>query len=449
MMRMRSWLFLTFSISSAAFGLKISEIPSLVKTGNEEVRAAEKDVEAAAQGIKSARSRHYPSLSIKSTLIHLGDEIKLQPPSKTFDLPGGGILAVTLPPIEINKQDFYFSRAVVTLPIFAGGRISAGVDAAKAQREEARFTLTKIEEDKLEEALTRYFNVQLARRALDTLLKMKENLDRIQSISEKLVKAGLGPKFSILQVKVAQADLVSRIAEAQGKSALADLAFKNSTGKPSASVVTYETPLKKLGAPARIDTFKTSALQNRKEFKILSAKDEQVQALKALHEGEMLPTLYAVGSHNILSNNLTVLEPQWAVGVVLEIPLTTVFSALPERERAVKLQEKVEILRNRAQQEIPLQIEKIYTEVQATDHAHQAIEESLGLAKEALRLAEVRFKNGDGSALEVLRTATDLEKAEIRELQLAEEFNRKLIELYHAAGELDRYIDSYEKGKNI
>lgn len=434
---------LFFSFTGPCFGLALSEIPALIKGSNEEVQAALKDREAAEHGVWSARARHLPSLSLKGSYIHLGSDIQLRVPSQTFPV-GGFNVTVDLPPVTLQKQDFFLGNAVATWPLFVGGRFSAGVDAAKAQVQEAEASHSKVTEEKIQEAVQRYFSVQMAREILSILSRLKEDLDRIRGISESLVRTGLGAKFSILQIKVAQADLQARIAEASGKAQLADLAFKTSTGRDSVSTIAYDTPLVKAAMPAKVDTFKVQALQKRKEFSILKAKSEQVDALKAVHVGEMLPSVVAVGSRNLISQNLPLLQPHWAVGVMVEVPLTSFTTSLPERARAVKLAEKVEILTTRAKQEIPLQIEKIYAELTAADAAYQALQESIALAKEALRLAEVRFKNGDGSGIEILRAATDYEQVQIKHVRAIEEFDRKLIELHAAAGEISQFFPAYE-----
>ena len=98
------------------------------------------------------------------------------------------------------------------------------------------------------------------------------------------------------------------------------------------------------------------------------------------------------------------------VGVLLNIPLTGLFQSVSSRE-AYRLEEKVAITRSRAELEIPLLIEKTYAELRALGLSYHAMEEGADLAKEGLRLAEVRFKSGDGSALEVLKSTTDWEKS--------------------------------------
>ena len=45
--------------------------------------------------------------------------------------------------------------------------------------------------------------------------------------------------------------------------------------------------------------------------------------------------------------------------------------------------------------------------------------------------------------LEVLRASTDWETAQIKLAQITEEFNRKLLELYGAAGDVRPFVDLY------
>lgn len=431
----------------SAGAITLTDIPPLIRSQNDEVLAARKDSEAAEEGIGIARARFFPQVASRTYFVHLGSATTINVPTQNFPLGNLATISVDLPPVSLDKQDILLSSLILKMPLFAGGRIVSAYQGAKAQAEEAKSSHHKAIEDKTNEALQRYFSYQLAEGALNILSEMKGNLARIRGISESLVRTGLGAKFSTLQIKVAEADLSSRISEAQGKMTLADLAFKTSIGSESNKVVAYESGLKKLPMPAKVDPFKLQALDKRSEMAILKSKSEQVDALKAVRTGQMLPQLSALGAYRVGSNlGNSVETPNWAVGLVLEIPLTGFISSIPEREQAVRLAEKVEILTAKARQEIPLQIEKIFSEVAASDAAYTANQEALDMAKEALRLAEVRLKNGDGSAVEILRATTDLEKAEIRKLQLTEEYNRHLIELYWAGGNINGYLDAYRAG---
>lgn len=429
-------------LASGASALTLSEVVPLVQGKNEEVRAAAKDEEAAAAGVRAAWARLLPAVDVRANYVHLGSDIQLQVPTQTFNV-GMNSVSLTLPPVDLQKRDVFLSSLVVTWPLFTGGRIRAGIEAARGARDESQASRDKVTEDKLRDALVRYFGVQLARRSTEVLEKMKANLDRIRGIAEALVKSGLGAKFQTLQIQVAQAELESRLAEARGKASLADIAFKASTAQPTEETIAYDSPLRKLPLPPSPDPFVRAATEKRPEFAMLRAKHRQVEALRAAKTGEMMPTLAAVGAVQLATHNSPLLQPQWAVGLLLDVPLTAWVGGLAERDRAMHLEEKVDLLEARAKRDVPLEVQKLYVETTAADASYRALESSEAMAAEALRLAEVRLKNGDGSALEVLRATTDYEKAQVQRQVLLEEFNRKLVELHAAAGNVRAYVEAY------
>lgn len=448
----KKWVESVVSVSLVLFGglpasclaMAISDIPAVIAGHNHDVRAAELDVEAAESYIQAARAKHYPSLEIRGAYVHLGEEIQFQLPAQTI---GGSIASVTftLPPIDIHKQDFLMSSLIVKMPIFVGGRIVALTSAREAQRDEAEANRRKASEEKIQEGLQRYFGVQLARQVTRALTDMQVNLERIHQISKSLVTSGLGTKYAVLQVEVAQAELGSRLAEAKGKAEIAELAFKSTIGKAALDEVTFDTPLVKVPMPEKSDEFRLQAVHKRHEFDLLKSKQEQAGALKRVATGAMLPAIYAVGGYQLGGVNLTVRNPRWAVGVVVDVPLTGFLEGLPERAAAASLEQKAEVIREKANADIPLQVEKTYVEARALDAAYLATEQAVSVAREALRLAEIRFKNGTGSALEVLQSVTELEKIEIRRSQLGEEYNRRLIDLFFVSGEVAQFIPAYEK----
>jgi len=265
----------------------------------------------------------------------------------------------------------------------------------------------------------------------------------LEEVANTLVKSGMAAKFSTLQIQVAQAELRAKLEDAQNKERLAILAFQTTTGMDASKPVVVESPLRQLALKLGLDRFKIQALQKRREFSILKSKESQVQALKDSETGKMLPTVYAFGKRELLPDQLTQLQPLWAVGVGVDIPLTAGLSQFPERFRAAELAQKVESTRQKAMHEIPLQVESLYAGCQANERALLALGEGQSMANEALRLAEIRLKAGQGSSVEVLKASTDVETMQIKRLLLLEEYNRRLIELYVAAGGLDDYFEAY------
>lgn len=434
--------------TKSGFALTIQEVSVNVRNSNRDIAAAQKDVEAAEHGKSSVYAKYFPTIELKNTFTRLNKDVVIDIPPQRIerDFLGGRLsvgIEVDPPPVKVQDRDIPNSHLLLTQPIYAGGRITAANDAAAAAIDESKALVQKTADDRILEALTRYFQVSLAESSLKILSEMSGHMNRLLTIAEALVQKGITAKFSTMQIKVAQAELNARLAELNAKRELARLALQTSMSMQSSHHVTIETPLQFMPLDNGLDKFKTQALQVRQEFKILDAKDRQVEALQSAETGKMLPTVYAFGKKELITDRLTALQPEWAIGVGIDIPLTSGISQIPERRKAAAMRQKVEILKSKALNEIPLQVEAIYAQVIGAKGSLEALNEGLTAASESLRLAESRFNVGNASALEVLKSLTDLESVKIKQVLATEEYNRRLMELYHAAGGVNDYIDSY------
>lgn len=428
----------------AALDITLEEIPNLIEQQNLDVKVAESEVSVAESETRLAYGRMLPQISLKGSYVRLPEELTLQIPSHTAT---GNLVTITIdpPPILIQTEDLMTSRLQAMQPLYTGGRISAGIQSANAKKSEAEARWRLARAERTVEAMTRYMQRQLATQVSQVLAEVVSNLERLVAVAESLVRHGAAAKLASLQIRVAKAEAESKLTEARGKANLADLAFKNSISMAGQDIK-YESPLVKMpmNLPAN-SVLTAAALKNRDEFKIIAAKHEQVDALKTASIGEALPTVFAFGAVQVASSRQPVLEPKWAVGVGIDIPLSGWVSALEERKKAAALAAKVQLLARKANEEIPLQVEKLLSEIRSLDANFRVIDESANLAKEALRVAEIRFKSGDNSSVELIRSQSEYERVLIQRMQLTEEFNRKLLEVYSATGNLSSFIKQYRQ----
>jgi outer membrane protein TolC len=132
-----SAIFVLLINGQRGFSVGITEIPQMVKSRNHDVKATATEVEMAEQEIKVARARYLPNIELKSTYTRLDKDVVLDLPNHHVErqILNGSVtigLDVDPPPVEIQKKDIMMSNLVLTQPIFTGGRISAGMDAAEA-----------------------------------------------------------------------------------------------------------------------------------------------------------------------------------------------------------------------------------------------------------------------------------------------------------------------------
>jgi len=193
-----------FVFSIKTFAITVDQIPALVKQSNQDVHAANTDVAAAKEEERVALSRYFPKIEVKNAYTHLDHDIVLDIPPQRIekDFLGGDLkvgIDVDPPPITVQKQDFFTSQLVVTQPLYAGGRIGAGMDAATAQHKEAELSYKHTYDEKLVEALTRYFQAKVAAGVLEVLKEVRADLDRLHAIAEAAIKTGAVSKFRFIK----------------------------------------------------------------------------------------------------------------------------------------------------------------------------------------------------------------------------------------------------------
>ena len=441
-------LHLTFVQAEVSRKLSVFDIPKLISAYNRPLEQAKLDTEIAEHEKSIAFSRYLPSLDFSSTFTHLNDpiEIDIAPQTISRDI-FGGLLNVAIdvdpPAFRIQDQDYWNTNLTLKMPFYAGGRISAGYDAANARIEETEALYQKTRDDQITEALIRYFQVLAASEVKVTLLDLKQNLLQLKKISETLVQTGVLPRFSLYQIEVALADIQAKVEEAQSKESLTQFALKSVLAIPHSQPIQLTSAMIALPLPKDLDAMMAQANHKRLEYQVLEAKAKQVDAQKAAKTGEMLPTVFGFGRYEIYQEQLTALQPEWAVGVGVNLPLLAAFSQLPERYKAEKTALKIEAARMQALSDIPLQVESFYSECASAHAELTSIREGLNASKEALRLATIRYKAGKGSSMEIISAANDLEKMNINQTKTLEKFNQNLIRLYWSTGNVIDYLENY------
>jgi outer membrane protein TolC len=332
--------------SSSLYGITVDNLGTYVRSNNAEVRSSQKEIEATGYGVDAAKARYYPSLELKNRFTHLKEDITIE--LGTFNLPlgGGRVMPLTPPPIGVQNQEFKSSAFQLTQPIYAGGQIAAGVDIAKAAEEEAKFGASKQYEEQLALAYERYFQVVQAMESRKILQKMGEQLDRLYKIGESLVSSGSAPKLSLMKIDVTREELKSRQKEAENKEMLARLALRSVLSASDEEIAKIESPLRLVRTSRSESELKEMALSKRSEWGILDAKRKRIDGAKRFQTGGMKPKLYAFGRYEMIPEDQTMLEPRWAVGVGLDIPLTAALTQMPERAKLSAMQDQIERIQN-------------------------------------------------------------------------------------------------------
>ena len=129
MMKIRYYVFVIAGILTAygvsARELTLEEALRLAESHSYQIKASQARTEAFRDGLSAAVSERFPTLSVTGVASYRDEVAQLE-----MELPFGDVLRR-----DIGLKENYQADFRLNFPLFTGGRISGGIDLARASRE--------------------------------------------------------------------------------------------------------------------------------------------------------------------------------------------------------------------------------------------------------------------------------------------------------------------------
>lgn len=265
-----------------------------------------------------------------------------------------------------------------------------------------------------------YFNCLLQEQLIhvteETLKRRRAVRDQIESLYRHQLKSKVD--LDLIRVETSNAELALIRAQNDFKSNVATL--NNAMGIQGLEAYDLQRIEFSVSPPPDIEALVTDGLQNRPELiggrDKIEATDELLKAVKALHFG----SVSAVGSIGVtkywdahdsgIHDNQV--APFWGLGATARLPLFTGFKIRNQIAEASHLRGEAEYDLQDVANEVVLQIIRAYL-TQTTNAEQIALEEQrVEYAKEALNLAQERYRIGLSPIIDVIRATAVAFEAE-------------------------------------
>jgi outer membrane protein len=357
--------------------------------------AATSDVEGARAGEQAARGARWPSLDASAGYTRLNA-------SPALDVATPGFLFRSGP---IFKDDQFVSGAVqVKLPLYTGGQISAGIDAAHqalvgaSEDQQSAVAALKLE---VAEA---YVGVLRARRALGAAQSRVASLGAHADDVAQMAARELVPRTDLLAAQVARANAEQDRVHAANSVQIAQAMYNRRLGEPLGREPELE---QRIAADAflavtALETLVQRALGSRSELKALSARAETLVSQAHAEAGKALPQLALVGGYTHLDNQILDRQDFSTVGVGFTWNL---FDGGQARHRAAALQSasraaqsRLEDLRSR----VELEVRQAWLDVHEARARLESSGEAVSQAQENLRSSRELYSVGLSTNTQVL-----------------------------------------------
>ncbi len=364
----------------------------------------------------------------------------------------------------VNQKETYDLQLLARQPLYLGGLIRTALDAAAVftylKQQELRLTIQNVNL----EVRQKYIQAQLARQLVEVAVQARRDAQKLLADTETKLRLGSATRFEVLRAEVRlnamEADLIRRENESQ----ISLTRLLNVMGISQKSQINLADPLEYQSIPADADQCLSLAILKRPdllmgEANIRLAKDN-VEAEKAGNRPKVyLQGLYQrsypgysasfndffAGSDDTndpdTTNDATagsLGDKEWERtmngGLVVEWAVFDGFATAGRVAVAKAQLRQEEVLLRKAEEQVQLEVTQALLRLNNSEKFVESQSGTVTNAQEALRLAQVGFREGTITSLDVIAAELALSQARSDYLQAVHDYELSKLILNAAIG---------------
>jgi OMF family outer membrane factor len=404
--------------------ITLEQALELARRNNRELQVTLLQLERSRAALRESQAALYPSVDINA------DVTRSQSASSQLEDELNGRAGI--PSNRDEPGTGFTGQAQLTYNLYTSGQRRAAIKEAE---EQVRFNELDVERQSEEIRLnvsTDYFDLQERDEQVRIAQSSVANAQASLRDAEALERAGVGTRFDVLRSQVnlanAQQDLTNAISLQQ--IARRQLAARLSL--PQTATISAADPVQLTGLWNKsLEESIVLAFQNRPELQQQIAQrniseQQRRQALSSLG-----PQVSFIANYNLLDqfDDSVSVTDGYSVGVRASLNL---FDGGAARARAAQARTNVRIAETQfgeQRNQIRFQVEQAFATLRSNLENVQTANAAVEQAREALRLARLRFQAGVGTQTDVINSENDLTRAEGNRVTAILEYNRALARL--------------------
>ena len=433
------------SLLRAQTPLSFRDALAAVRQHNQQLRAAEAQVDRSRAARAAERGLYFPSVSASGLYAHMNDRLFV-------DLNGLRPLlsslnpAVPIPPLQatVLRNDPYKASLTARWTVFAGGGILAANRAAQAGVVAAEQERRGTEQGVTTELVDRYFKRRLAADVLEVRRQALETFTRHLDDARRLKAAGQIARTDELRAEVAHAEADRELKKAGRDVDLASVALRSTLGNEVEAMPT--TPLALITGVEPRTTFAAAGESGNATIGRLAALREQARQGVRAARAELMPSISVFGTHELFEGRLnSTTDPKWIVGVGARWELFDGFGRVNRLRSARHLEEAVGFEHQQAKDEVATLVQQRYDEYESALEQYQSLETTVALAQESLRSERKAYEAAVGTSLDVIDAELSLSRAQVDRLTALYDLDLALARLLEASGQSDRFLEYLDR----
>lgn len=419
-----------------------AEALTLATKRNITLQSSRLDVEKARTDKRVNLAKFFPTINLtgqygytlKKQVVYFGSEGGSSNPMAAL-MPSDGI--------EMGQRHNLSGAITASMPLYSP-QLWASLEVDKASVENALEKVRASEVNLRSEVRKAYLGVLLARAGYEVLKASQQQLERSSKDIKLKYDNGLVAEYDLIRIESQAKNLIPNVLQAEQQLRLAKMKLLVLLD------YTPETPLelsesledyrKQVEAEA-LDNATTLDLSQNTTLRSLDLSEKTLLAGLKVKQREYLPTLglsfnyaYNFASDYFRLNNSRRWSPGSTIGLALNIPLYSGGSTKYGIKSLELQREQLRLQKLNVERQLDLQATNAVQQREQALQQYFASREGERLAQKSLDIAQVRYKSGNGTVLELNDAELALRQAQLNLSQAVYNYMIALYELHTIQG---------------
>lgn len=336
--------------------------------------------------------------------------------------------------MKVQDDVFFNARLTAIWPLFTGFKRTAAYDAAKENVNARKAAFDMAQNTVLMDVATKYFTLRLAEELTVMRENTKKNLEEHLERSKKLEEGGQISKAERLRAEVALAEAENALEDSYRDQSLARMALASLLHTDTS--LTAITPVMAPEQTPSMEEFKQLALDKHPGLRQLRTERKRSQDAVSAARGDYYPMVALFAYKELYTRDLTILEPEWAVGAKLQWDLFKGGETRSKVTNAKAMDRSLASMEEQTMDNIGLLVEKRWREKEHAQSRLQSLKKTRELAEEAHRSQTLAYEAGLATGLDVVDAELALSRLQVADLKAHYDAVIAWLGLLEASGEV-------------
>jgi len=408
--------------------ISLEEAIQLALRNNLTIQSAMLDVERQAEVVREAQAAWWPQLDLSSDYVWSDSASSRISIRRQEEILGSRSALQTDSTATSFNTELRLSYSVLT-----SGRRDGRIRSAQERLRLLELEVERQTENVRLSVTEAYYELQQTDQNVIIAQSAVDNSQKSLEDARALERAGVGTQFDVLRSEVQLANDQQQLRQAQSDQQVARRSLAQVLNLSQRVDIQARDPVKIAGVwEISLEETIVLAFRSRAELEQQLAQREISRQDARVARSEMLPQVSVFASANLLNNSddgISSLTEGYSAGARFSWQLFNGGSTAASIRQQQISQASAELDFSDQRNQIRLQVERAYYQLQASFQNISTAEEALKLAEESLDLARLRFQAGVGTQTEVIDAQNELTRAQGNRVTAILGYNRALANL--------------------